>query len=101
MPFNGQAWFLGEMVVKGSTICRVTQDRTILHCKDAIEPNIAKSVGQMVTLSGRETYCEETAGDRPHPDSTLGVGGQRWKTAEARSPRPHPADRITHRGPCA
>jgi hypothetical protein len=52
--WNGQAWVLGGVIVKGKSEIKQTGGSTLLYSSDAITRALARYGGQFVTLSWRE-----------------------------------------------
>ncbi|PYP39574.1 MAG: hypothetical protein DMD43_10595 [Gemmatimonadetes bacterium] len=57
LDINGTCWILGALIVKGKTTIKLANgDCTVLYSSAAIEENISKYGGQIVTLSWREDH---------------------------------------------
>lgn len=57
LHINGTCWILGALIVKGKTTIKIANgDCSVLYSSAAIEENISKYGGQIVTLSWREDH---------------------------------------------
>ncbi|MBI5709888.1 MAG: hypothetical protein HZC42_06225 [Candidatus Eisenbacteria bacterium] len=55
LKINGTCWILGGLIVRGKTTIKIANGNgTILYSNDAIQQNVSRYGGQLVTLSWRE-----------------------------------------------